>query len=193
MSGGLAHSACEDNLQYWKMRIVDYFKRTRKCFILNAVAWPAELLIEITYPLAAASGAPLHEGTLHLCDPCVCPGLWSLTAITSSFSMFPFSLATYLIFHVYSKATPPCLFLILRSRCLFMCDFFLYENVHTKYPLLLCRWPSWNVRIYASDKFGIQIQTFWVYSTALIFWLISLSCDFALSSAETFAVLTYRL
>lgn len=48
-------------------------------------------------------------------------------------------------------------------------------------------------RIYASDKFGIQIQTFWVYSTALIFWLISLSCDFALGSAETFAVLTYRL
>lgn len=48
-------------------------------------------------------------------------------------------------------------------------------------------------RIYASDKFGIHIQPFWLYSTVLIFWLISLSCDLALGSAETFVILTYRL
>lgn len=66
-----------------------------------------------------------------LCDSCVCPGLWSLMTIISSFPMFPFSLATYLIFQDYSKATPPCLFLIPRPRYLFMYDFFsLWKCAH---------------------------------------------------------------
>lgn len=152
--GGLAHSVCEDNLHYWKMRIMDYLKRTKTWCISNTVAWPAgdvqmaKMLMETTYPPAAASGAPLHEWALY--PPC-CLSLcvarpWSLTAFTCPFSLFLSLLLLISHSKLHSKASPPRLFLVTRPQCLFIRDFFfLYEDGHTKYTLLLCRWQSWNV------------------------------------------------
>lgn len=153
MSGGLAHSACEDNLHYWKMRIVDYLKRTRECCISNAVAWPAEdtktaeLLIDTTYSPTAASGAPLHEKALHppwSLSPCVSRSLISYGNYLLFLSA-PFH-CCYLT-HIPSllKSHPSLVILNSQTPMPFYVCFFLYEDVHTKYSLLLCRWQSWNV------------------------------------------------
>lgn len=200
MSGGLVHSACEDTLHYWKMRIVDYLKRTRKCCILNAVAWPAEdmktgeLLIETTYPLAAASGAPLHDGALHpprSLSLCVSRSLISagnhLLFLSAPFyccclTHIPSLLKSHPSLVILNSQTPmPFYVFFYMKMCTANIHFYFADNKAEMY------------RIYASDKFGIHIQTFWLYSTVLIFWLISLSCNLAFGSAETFVNLTYRL
>ena len=134
------------------MRIVDYLKRTRECCILNAVAWPAEdkkrteLLIETTYPPAAASGAPLHQGALHplwSLSPCV-----SRSLISDGNYLLSASFHCFYLTHILSllKSHPSLVTLNSQTLMPFYVCVFLYEDVHSKYWLLLCRWQSWNVQ-----------------------------------------------
>lgn len=81
--------------------------------------------------------------------------LWSLCVSRSLFSDGNYLLFLNVSFQPCYLSHIPRLFkshpsfFVLNSQILmpfYVWFFFLYENVHTKYPLLLCRWPSWNVQ-----------------------------------------------